>query len=158
MARFATESAAQGTIVVLRLWNRGGYDECNSLIEQQLAAHFAQPWTERHDGWKLAENIYLEYDGMFRWPDSTIDEYGSDQAFCYALRNQIGVLVDGTVVPCCLDHDGEMALGNLYQSTLADILATPRARAIYDGFTAHRAVENLCRHCGYALNTKRFRR
>lgn len=158
VARFATESAAQGTIVVLRLWNRGGYDECNSLIEQQLAAHFAQPWTERHDGWKLAENIYLEYDGMFRWPDSTIDEYGSDQAFCYALRNQIGVLVDGTVVPCCLDHNGDMALGNLHQSTLADILATPRARAIYDGFTTHRAVEHLCRRCGYALNTKQFRR
>ena len=51
-----------------------------------------------------------------------------------------------------------MALGNLYQSTLADILATPRARAIYDGFTAHRAVEHLCRRCGYALNAKRFRR
>ena len=156
--QFSLRIAAKGTIVVLRLWNRGGYDECNSLIEQLLAAHFAQPWTERHDGWKLAENIYLEYDGMFRWPDSTIDEYGSDQAFCYALRNQIGVLVDGTVVPCCLDHDGDMALGNLHQSTLADILATPRARAIYDGFTAHHAVEHLCRRCGYALNAKQFRR
>ena len=158
VARFATESAAQGTIVVLRLWNRGGYDECNRHIEQLLTEHFAEPWVQRHDGWKLADNIFLEYDGMFQWPDSTIDEYGNDPAFCYALRNQIGVLVDGTVVPCCLDHDGDMALGNLHRSALADILATPRARAIYDGFTAHRAVEHLCRRCGYALNAKRFRR
>ena len=157
VARFAAQSAAQGTIVVLRLWNRGGYDSCNRHIEQLLAEHFAEPWVQRHDGWKLTVNIFLEYDGMFRWPDSTIDEYGNDPAFCYALRNQIGVLVDGTVVPCCLDHDGDMALGNLHRSALADILATPRARAIYDGFTAHRAVEPLCRRCGYALNAKQFR-
>ena len=157
VARFAAQSAAQGTIVVLRLWNRGGYDICNRHIEQLLAEHFAEPWVQRHDGWKLADNIFLEYDGMFQWPDSTIDEYGNDPAFCYALRNQIGVLVDGTVVPCCLDHDGDMALGNLHRSALADILATPRARAIYDGFTAHRAVEPLCRRCGYALNAKQFR-
>ena len=80
------------------------------------------------------------------------------EAFCYALRNQVGVLVDGTVVPCCLDHDGDIALGNLFHQSLDDILASPRARAIYDGFTRHEAVEPLCRRCGYANVTKRFRK
>ncbi|MGN0214161.1 MAG: radical SAM/SPASM domain-containing protein [Muribaculaceae bacterium] len=157
VARFAAEAAAHGTIVVLRLWNKGGYDECNRQIEQLLASHFPEPWTERHDGYKLAENIYLEHDSMFNWPDSDADECNGDEVFCYALRNQIGVLVDGTVVPCCLDHDGELALGNLHQSSLSQILASPLARAIYHGFTSHNAVEPLCRRCGYAAVTKRFR-
>ena len=73
-----------------------------------------------------------------------------DPVFCYGLRNQIGVLADGTVVPCCLDAEGEIALGNLFDSTLEEIVNSPRARAMYDGFTEHRAVEPLCRTCGYA--------
>ena len=60
---------------------------------------------------------------------------------------------DGTVVPCCLDADGNLALGNLFESDLESILSSERARNIYDGFTRRRACEELCRKCGYA---KRF--
>ena len=70
--------------------------------------------------------------------------------FCYGLRDQFGVLCDGTVVPCCLDAEGNVALGNLFDSTLEEILDSPRARAIYDGFTNHRAAEELYRRCDYA--------
>jgi radical SAM protein with 4Fe4S-binding SPASM domain len=73
------------------------------------------------------------------------------------LRNQIGVLVDGTVVPCCLDHNGELSLGNLFELPLDEILASPRARAIFEGFSRHEAVEPLCRRCGYANVTKKYR-
>jgi radical SAM protein with 4Fe4S-binding SPASM domain len=66
------------------------------------------------------------------------------------LRDQIGILVDGTVVPCCLDAEGNLALGNLFTSDLDDVLASPRAKVIYDGFTHRRAAESLCRRCGYA--------
>jgi radical SAM protein with 4Fe4S-binding SPASM domain len=68
------------------------------------------------------------------------------------------VLVDGTVVPCCLDHDGDIPLGNLFQQSLSEILASPRARALYDGFSHHMASEPLCRRCGYAAVAKRFRK
>ena len=70
--------------------------------------------------------------------------------FCYGLRDQIGVLWDGTVVPCCLDHEGDIALGNLLETPLEEILATPRAAALYEGFSQGIAVEPLCRSCGYA--------
>ena len=70
------------------------------------------------------------------------------------LRDQVGVLLDGTVVPCCLDHEGDIPLGNLYRQTMEEILNGPRAREIYDGFSRRRAVEELCRRCGYA---RRFR-
>lgn len=155
---FAKEAASRGVIIVLRLWNQGGYDSANGRLMDVMAEHLPRPWTERYDGWRLADNLYLEFDNMFKWPDSERDEYAQQESFCYALRNQIGVLVDGTVVPCCLDHNGDIALGNLFDQPLEEILASPRAKAIYDGFTRHEAVEPLCRRCGYATVTKRFRK
>ena len=155
---FAKEAASRGVIIVLRLWNQGGYDSANGRLMDVMAEHLPRPWTERYDGWRLADNLYLEFDNMFEWPDSERDEYAQQESFCYALRNQIGVLVDGTVVPCCLDHNGDIALGNLFDQPLEEILSSPRAKAIYDGFTRHEAVEPLCRRCGYATVTKRFRK
>ena len=70
--------------------------------------------------------------------------------FCRALREQIGVLSDGTVVPCCLDHEGDLALGNLFTQDLAEILEGPRAKAMFEGFSRRRPTEALCRRCGYA--------
>ena len=125
---------------------------------QLMEAYIPRPWTERYDGYKLQDNIYLEYDGIFEWPDAEREEYESEEVFCYALRNQIGVLVDGTVVPCCLDHNGDIPLGNLFHQSLTEILASPRARALYDGFSHHMASEPLCRRCGYAAVAKRFRK
>lgn len=155
---FAMAAADMGVIVVLRLWNEGGYDSTNQQLLDLLAQYIPQPWTQRYDGWKLTERIYLEFDQMFEWPDEEHTEYGEDDVFCYALRKQIGVLADGSVVPCCLDHDGSIVLGNLYEQPLAKIMASARAQAMYDGFTHHHATEDLCRRCGYASDSKRFRR
>ena len=158
--QFSLRIAAKGTIVVLRLWNQGGFDSTNRQVLQLVADYAPQPWTERHDGWKVAQNIYIEHDSMFQWPDTEGEEccHHDDGVFCYALRNQVGVLVDGSVVPCCLDHAGSVVLGNLFEQPLAEIIASPRAQAIYQGFTRHTAVEPLCRRCGYAALTKQFRR
>ena len=75
---------------------------------------------------------------------------GDSRVFCYGLRDQLGVLCDGTVVPCCLDHDGDLALGNLLTQDMEEILNSPRAKAIYEGFSNREATEELCRKCGYA--------
>lgn len=155
---FAHEAAMQGIIVVLRLWNQGGYEAENENILKCVERHQPQPWTLRHDGWKLKDHLYLEYDSMFEWPDTQRDEIESEEMFCYALRNQLGVLVDGSVVPCCLDHDGDIVLGNLFEQTLDEILHSPRAQRLYEGFTRHQAVEPLCQRCGYAALTKQYRR
>ena len=156
--QFVLKAAAEGTIIVLRFWNQGGFDSSNESLLDKIAEYVPRPWTERYDGWKLSDKIYLEYDQMFEWPDEEHEEYGGEEVFCYALRNQVGVLVDGTVVPCCLDHDGSVPLGNLHHQSLAEILSSPRAQALYDGFSHHRAVEPFCKRCEYASVTKRFRR
>ncbi len=156
--QYAMRAAEQGTIVVLRLWNQGGLESANEHLISLMEGYVPRPWTERYDGWKMAENIYLEYDHIFEWPDDEREAFDGEEVFCYALRNQIGVLVDGTVVPCCLDHNGNVSLGNLFTQSLQEILSSPRAKALYDGFTRHIATEPLCQRCGYAAVTKRFRK
>ena len=156
--QYAMRAAEQGTIVVLRLWNQGGLDSANEHLISLMEGYVPRPWTERYDGWKMAENIYLEYDHIFEWPDDEREAFDGEEVFCYALRNQIGVLVDGTVVPCCLDHNGNVSLGNLFTQSLQEILSSPRAKALYDGFTRHIATEPLCQRCGYAAVIKRFRK
>ncbi len=149
---FAKRAAAKGCITVLRLWNIGGEgEEENDAILQRLHEAFPGEWPpSHHESVRLSKDkVFLEWGEHFDWPDQNA-ELGGENLFCRALGDQVGVLCDGTVVPCCLDADGVIALGNLHQSPLADILASPRARAIREGFTCRRAVEDLCRRCGYA--------
>ena len=152
--RFAVEAASKGIIMVLRLWNLGGYDKENERLLDIVAEYVPRPWGVCNGGWKPSENVFIEYGRMFEWPEGEKPENGEEESFCYALRNQIGVLVDGTVVPCCLDSAGVLNLGNLFDQSLDEVLASPRARAIYDGFTKRKAVEPLCRRCGYAALIK----
>ena len=156
---FALRAAQEGIIIVLRLWNEGSsHNTQTEQLRQLLAIHVPAPWMLRPDGWKLAENVYLEADATFEWPDRDRAPYGESEAFCHALRTQIGILVDGTVVPCCLDSQGAINLGNLHQHTLDEILQSPRARRLYESFTHHKTCEPLCKTCGYALITKKFRK
>lgn len=156
VVQFALKAAKSDIIIILRLWNEGGAETLNTQIIKKIQSLIPTQWKERHDGWKISENIYIEFDKVFEWPN--INNIPSDDKvlFCHALRNQIGVLVDGTVVPCCLDHNGDINLGNLHQNTLAEILNSPKAKNIFDGFSKHTAIEELCQGCGYA-KIKKYR-
>ena len=146
---FAAAAAAAGKICELRLWNRGGLDSLNAEILKLIERRFPRPWSEGTRGVKICERVYLAEDDRFDWPDLEALDRG-EGCFCYALRDQIGVLCDGTVVPCCLDHEGDIPLGNLFEAELDDIMSTERARNIFSGFSQRKAVEELCRRCGYA--------
>ncbi len=282
---FAIEAARRGTCVVLRLWNQGGRDRENDEVQRLMAQRVNQPWTERSDGFRLCENLYLEFDRKFQWPEAgesfaegltdssekdgasefqlsgnsykenslensldsskkedllkggslnqksnnkepknyslssykklgnseyfSLNEYSNnelskdfslssdknkemstnislkqnsnkeeseevflnknksnalqrvgekpEQLFCKALLKQIGVLVDGSLVPCCLDHNGDAVMGNLFSQSLEEILSSPRARALVEEFRHHRASERLCQHCESALAKNSFR-
>ena len=147
---FAFGKAAEGRkIIIFRLWNQGGADKRNEEILSALESVFPKPWIQERKGIRIGKRVYLEYGDKFDWPDLSAVDQG-EQVFCYGLRDQIGVLCDGTVVPCCLDHDGDLALGNLFDSGLKEILEIDRAQAIYHGFQRKTAAEELCRKCGYA--------
>ena len=146
---FAAAAAGEGKLCEFRLWNRGGWETMNGEIRALLAAAFPEPWQPSRSGFRLAERVWLEPGDRFDWPDLSLPSRG-ERCFCYGLRDQIGVLCDGTVVPCCLDREGAIPLGNLFAEEVDDIMSTERARAIYDGFSRRRAAEPLCRTCGYA--------
>ena len=148
-ADFAQRANDAGKLCVLRLWNQNGLDSRNDEIEALLARHFPKPWSESRRSRKLAERVYLEPGERFDWPDLTAADRG-EPCFCYGLRDQVGVLVDGTVVPCCLDHEGDVPLGNLFEQELGEIMSTEKARSIFNGFSRRQATEPLCRRCGYA--------
>lgn len=143
------QAAQGGPLVVYRLWNQGGADARNAEILAAMERAFPKPWKVERRGTRIAHRVYLEYGEKFDWPDLG-EEDGGRGVFCYGLRDQIGVLCDGTIVPCCLDHEGDIALGNLFQQSMEVILASARAQALYHGFSQREAVEPLCRRCGYA--------
>lgn len=154
--RLARELSARGTIVAFRLWNLDGssreaaHHAHNDSILAALHDAFSEEWIAHHNGYKLCDRLYLEWGERFDWPSlSCAPDYG-ERGTCYGLKDQIGVLCDGTVVPCCLDGEGVISLGNLHSQSMEEILNAPRTRAIADGFSKNRMVEPLCRHCGYA--------
>ena len=147
---FAFGKAMEGKkLTVYRLWNQGGEDKQNDAILQKMERYFPRPWVVERHGTRIGERVYLEYGDKFDWPDLNAPE-GSEKVFCYGLRDQLGVLWDGTVVPCCLDHEGDLALGNLLAQDMEQILSSSRAKAIFEGFSHRNAPEELCRKCGYA--------
>lgn len=143
---FAAESAKRGIITVFRLWNEGGEDKLNEHILGKLQDRFPAEWITNRSGKKLGEKLFLEWGEKFDWPsEEAICE--RHEIFCPALRDQFGILSDGTVVPCCLDHDGVLALGNIFESSLEEILGCERAQKIYDGFSRRCAAEEYCLSC-----------
>lgn len=162
---FSTQAATKGTCIVLRLWNQGGKDKENEQVMRLIEKYVPKPWKERPDGFRLCDNLYLEFDRKFEWPSishekdeiTSIHISTKQEVFCKALIKQIGVLSDGSLVPCCLDHNGDVVLGNLLQQSLEEILASPRAIDMMKGFQHHTATEKLCQNCESALASNSFR-
>lgn len=146
---FADLASRAGTLVVLRLWNRGHDGGRNDSTLDQIKAFFPGQWVHGPRGTRIQDRLYLEYGDRFAWPDMEAEDQG-DSVFCYGLRDHFGILSDGRVVPCCLDREGEITLGNIFTEEIRDILANPRAKAMVEGFSCRKATEELCRKCGYA--------
>ncbi|MFC4775203.1 radical SAM/SPASM domain-containing protein [Paenibacillus sp. GCM10023252] len=157
---FIKEALERTSIIFsLRLWNLT-QDNATNLqrnrnreILDKLEAAFGLDYNieekfVRGSGLKLTDRVYLNQDHEFEWPDLKEKE-DEGKGFCHALRNQAGVLVDGTVVPCCLDGEGVINLGNLHERPFSEIVEGERANKLYDGFSRREVVEELCRKCGY---------
>lgn len=142
------KKAENKKIVVLRLWNNGGKDSLNDEILNMLENYFPKPWNEERSGTKVGNKVFLQYGDKFDWPTLESDNI-NENVFCYGLRDQIGILADGTVVPCCLDNNGEINLGNIFENDLNDIINSPQAQKIYNGFSNRKVPEELCKRCSF---------
>ncbi len=154
---FADFASRAGVLVILRLWNLDengqplGGD--NERTIQKLHVRFPDtadsPWRRGLQDIRLRERLYLAFGDRFDWPDMGAPDYG-ERVFCYGLKNHFAILSDGRVVPCCLDREGAITLGNIFDTPVEEILDSPRAVALREGFSCRRATEELCRRCGYA--------
>jgi len=146
-------------IVSIRLWNMDseelkGSNQSNGdildMLETKLKLDFKlSEKLQKSNSVKLLEKVYLNMAEKFSWPDINQEKI-EESVFCYGLRDQMGILVDGTVVPCCLDSEGNIPLGNIFKTPLEEILNSERATNLYEGFSRRCAVEELCKRCGYA--------
>lgn len=160
---FIRDAVEYGVIFSFRLWNltednltnmeRQRNRETLEIIEREFGLDFKiEEKVVPGSGIKITNNIYLNQDHEFQWPSLEAPE-DDGTGFCYALRSQAAILVDGTVVPCCLDGEGVINLGNVNVTPFSAIVEGGRANQLYDGFSRRIAVEELCRKCGYR---KRF--
>ncbi|MFJ7890941.1 radical SAM/SPASM domain-containing protein [Lysinibacillus xylanilyticus] len=156
---FVRASRDYSTIISYRLWNlqkdhvtdiaaRRNRETLDILENEYNLDYRIEEKVQPGKGVKIASNIYLNQDHEFKWP-SLLEPEDKGKGFCHALRSQAAILVDGTVVPCCLDGEGVINLGNVNEKSFTDIVQGERANNIVDGFSRREAVEELCRKCGY---------
>jgi len=143
-------------IIIYRLWNIN--NESNRIILDQIQEEFDVKLKEgtKKISTKIKNNAYVHYDNSFDWPDPKA-QIRSKRGYCHGLSTHIGILVDGTVVPCCLDNNGNIPLGNITTQKLVDILAGSRATVIKKGFQDRKIVEDLCKKCTYIKRLERNR-
>ena len=146
MARRASEL---GTVNVdLRFWRSEGITDPNtSWCLEQLHEEFSFEETSRKNSYAIMPRVYVSFANDFTWPSA--GDADNTQGTCLGARTQLAVLCDGTVVPCCLDAEGQIPLGSLKKESLGDILNAQRYQSMVQGFEQHRLVESLCRRCTY---------
>ena len=104
-------------------------------------------YEERPKSIRLASKILVHFDNYFEWPSLKNQNYGDGT--CQGLQSHIAILASGKVVPCCLDCDGVIELGDLHESTLEEVVTSKRASSMLNGFKEGKAVEELCQKCSY---------
>lgn len=135
--------------ISLRLW--GGFEKSNiiSFFENAFATKINLEVSN-----KLIDNVFFSFDDEFEWP-SLNSNYFSLNGTCLGTISHIAILCDGTVVPCCLDKDGIIALGNIHDNSLSDIINTNKFIKLNEGFRSHKITEELCSKCSYRNRFKK---
>jgi radical SAM protein with 4Fe4S-binding SPASM domain len=154
-----TRTARHDHFICFRLWPQNESEDAKARtgLLTRIEKTFCLPFSlieklKSTSAIPLDKNVFLNQSRHFDWPDMHGPDFG-DHGFCLGLREQFAILADGTVVPCCLDRNADMALGNIFKQPIGDILEGERAKRIVDGFSQRRIVEELCRRCSYR---KRF--
>lgn len=147
-----------------RLWNLPAPDQMENQVQQKNRAMFSD--VEKRFGvelqskldqnfdirlqksYKVKNRLYMHFDTEFIWPSLDLPLL-STKGTCKALSNHFGILAEGTVVPCCLDKEAGIPLGNALESSISEILSSEKAQRILKGFRENKLIEDLCQRCQY---------
>lgn len=139
------ELIKNNTYISLRLWTKNKYNK--EIIDYiNIKYNIEIKYDEKQ--YKINDYIFINNFHEFIWPDlknNTYDESGT----CYGLIDHIGILVDGTVIPCCLDSGGDINLGNIYSKEIDEILKSDRVINMIKNFKNNKKCEELCKHCKF---------
>ena len=140
--------------IIYRLWTlqNGIFDEKSTKTVEKIIDYYKlSPETVEkiynENNVKITPTIYVDKDNEFEWPDDNKEE--TTNGFCMALKTQIAILVDGTVVPCCLDSNGKINLGNIYTESFESIVNSKRCQDLKKSFQDRKPCEKLCLSCTY---------
>jgi radical SAM protein with 4Fe4S-binding SPASM domain len=145
--------------VQFRMWNEGAIEnEREEQMNEKMLASLEQHFSRVIDQSKinlrfkktapLGGRFSVQFDSRFRWPNLS-DEMITDQGFCHALTSHIAIHADGTIVPCCLDKEARINLGNIYETAFSEVLKSPRLQAMKLGFASGVLCESLCQRCDF---------
>lgn len=145
---------AQKMYVSYRLWTMtdSKLDEKLTDIVNKIATFYKLSpeiveKIEKNKTTKIFTNTFVDKENEFIWPSDNVSS--DNEGFCHALSKQIAILVDGTIVPCCLDGEGEISLGNIFSDDLEEVFKSERFLAMLNGFRNNKSVEKLCQRCNF---------
>ena len=139
-----------------RLWNLNdplGVGLKNRSMLKKICSQFNFKFDENIDirlnkSVRIKNRLHLHFDTEFTWPAMDLPILG-EHGTCYGLSSHFGILADGTVVPCCLDKEGKIPLGNVRNESIEAILNNDKSKKIIAGFKSNKLVESLCQRCNY---------
>lgn len=158
-----TAKKIKNCYVNFRVWNFDEKSTTIDLIEKEFDLDVYNELSQKmkemnHTSLKsetnftLKNNFYISIQNKFKWPNIN-DNNAEETGYCHATKDHIAILVDGTIVPCCLDNNGDINLGNIFTQDLSDVLGSEKVIRIQEGFEQRKCIEELCKKCEYK---KRF--
>lgn len=141
---FSVVDNLNNTYISYRLWvNSKDSNNIKKILENKYNVEIND---EQHI--KLNDHIFLDIESEFIWP-SLDNDYYNEIGTCKGTIDHIGILVDGTIIPCCLDSNGIINLGNIYKNDLSDIISRTRFIKMNNGFKNNKKEEELCKKCNF---------
>ncbi len=125
-----SEILSKDVYISYRLWTKNKHEK---IIREKI---------------NLTKNIFLSEEKEFTWPNLN-NQIIRKSGTCLGTKDHIAILVDGTVIPCCLDSEGIINLGNIFKTNLEEILNSNRFKNISEGFKNNKITEELCQKCGW---------
>ncbi len=146
--KITEELSEKGTYINYRLWVQN--DESKALL-QAIEKHYVANLEQEEKTKTIGENIFFSKENEFIWP-SKREGKGKCSGFCPALRDHLAILVDGTVVPCCLDNNGLIRLGNLFSEDLESIIYSYSYQKMLNAFKDNKRIYSICQKCDFYQN------
>lgn len=152
------DELSKKTAIVYRIWTLPSLklDKISTKIVDKINRHYNLSTNIvnkiiNDKNIKISDNIYLDKDYEFEWPK--VKDERTDIGTCLGTRTHIAILSNGDVVPCCLDSNGVIKLGNIHKESLKDIIESDMFQKIRNSFQNNKVVCSLCQSCTYR---KRF--